>query len=159
MPDDRDASRLAKQTFTLSEHLDRIGWRPPQLRRHALVQAHCHHRSVLGLEAETALLGRLGLDAQVLQSGCCGMAGSFGYEAGEKYEVSMRCAEDALLPAIRAAGRDTLVLADGFSCRSQIRHGTGREPLHLAQVLREAVRRDRATSAVTVTDARRPPDS
>jgi Fe-S oxidoreductase len=97
----------------------------------------------MGFEDEQELLGQLGLDAEVLQSGCCGVAGSFGYEAGEKYEISIRCAEDVLLPRVRAAGPNALVLADGFSCRSQIEHGSGRRALHLAEALQQAVRRDR----------------
>jgi FAD/FMN-containing dehydrogenase/Fe-S oxidoreductase len=141
MPHDEDAGRLAKQTFTLGEYLESIDWAPPPLHGRALVQAHCHHRSVLRFDADRSLLDGLGLQTTVLESGCCGMAGSFGYERGEKYDVSMRCGEDVILPAVRAANADTMVIADGFSCRSQIRHGTTREPLHSAQVLREAVRR------------------
>ena len=134
-----EAERLAKQTFTLSEWLGELGWKPPPLERRALVQRHCHHHAVMGFDAEERLLEQLGLDAEILQSGCCGMAGSFGYEAGDKYEVSMRCAEDELLPALRARGENALVLADGFSCRHQIEHGTGRSALHLAEVLQLAL--------------------
>jgi Fe-S oxidoreductase len=100
-PDDGDAQRLKKQSFTLPEYLKKIGWTPPKLEGRALVQAHCHHKSVMGFDDEEELLEQLGLDAEVVKSGCCGMAGSFGYEAGEKYEVSMKCAEDVLLPRIR----------------------------------------------------------
>jgi FAD/FMN-containing dehydrogenase/Fe-S oxidoreductase len=146
-PDDGDAQRLKKQSFTLSEYLKKIDWRPPKLEGRALVQAHCHHKSVMGFDDEQELLERVGLDAEVLQSGCCGMAGSFGYEAGEKYDVSIRCAEDVLLPKVRGAGESALVLADGFSCRSQIEHGTGRHPLHLAEVLQLALRKTAPAAA------------
>ncbi|HEY6321553.1 MAG TPA: hypothetical protein VJA16_08365, partial [Thermoanaerobaculia bacterium] len=75
-----------------------------------------------------------------LDAGCCGMAGAFGFERGERYEVSVRCAERALLPAVREAAADTLIIADGFSCREQIAQGAGRSALHLAQVLQLALR-------------------
>jgi Fe-S oxidoreductase len=138
-PDDNDAKRLAKQAFTLAEWLENLEWQPPRLDRRALVQGHCHHKSVMRLDADRRLYEKLGLDAEVLQSGCCGMAGSFGYEAGEKYDVSMRCAEDALLPKVRETGENALLLADGFSCRHQIEHGAGRTPLHLAEAIQLAL--------------------
>jgi Fe-S oxidoreductase len=146
-PDDGDAQRLRKQSYTLSEYLQKIDWQPPKLEGRALVQAHCHHQSVMGFDDEQALLEKLGLDVEVLQSGCCGMAGSFGYEAGDKYDVSMRCAEDVLLRRIRDSGANARVLADGFSCRSQIEHGSGRHALHLAELLQLALRDDRPASA------------
>jgi Fe-S oxidoreductase len=90
------------------------------------------------MDAEQAVLRKLGLDFKELDSGCCGMAGSFGF-ARDKYEVSIACSERVLLPAVRAAAPDTLLLADGFSCREQIAQTTGREALHLAQVLRMAL--------------------
>jgi Fe-S oxidoreductase len=85
------------------------------------------------------VLNRLGLDYEVLDSGCCGLAGSFGYEAGERYEVSMKVGERVLLPAARQASPSTLLVTDGFSCRSQVEHGAGRETLHLAQVVGRAL--------------------
>ncbi|MGE5523818.1 MAG: FAD-binding and (Fe-S)-binding domain-containing protein [Rhodospirillaceae bacterium] len=135
-PFDEQAKRLSRQTLLLSEFLMRKAPRFPfgQLARRALVQAHCHHAAVLGMDAERETLARLGLDFRVLDSGCCGMAGSYGFERS-KYEVSMRCAERVLLPAVRAADDETLIVADGFSCREQIVQATRREPLHLAQVL------------------------
>jgi FAD/FMN-containing dehydrogenase/Fe-S oxidoreductase len=137
-PDDVDAQRLAKQTFTLSEWLCRSGWQPPQLTGRAIVQAHCHHVSVLDFDPERKLLERTGLDVDVLSSGCCGLAGSYGYECGEKYDISMRCAEDVLLPAIRK-DPNAIVVADGFSCRSQIEHGAHRRAVHLAELLAQAL--------------------
>jgi FAD/FMN-containing dehydrogenase/Fe-S oxidoreductase len=134
-PFSEQAKRLASQTFMLSEFLQHRAPRFPfHKQAKALVHGHCHHKSVLGMDDEIQLMKRLGLEAEVLDSGCCGMAGSFGFEQ-EKYEVSMRCAERVLAPAVRAAGEDTLVIADGFSCREQVVHATGRRPLHLAQVL------------------------
>jgi Fe-S oxidoreductase len=137
MPHDLDATRLAGQTFTLAELLARYApeWDPPQLPRHALVQVHCHQSAVAGFDAERKLLERIGLDLDVPDSGCCGMAGSFGYEAGEKYDVSMACGERVILPAVRQAPADTIVIADGFSCREQIGQGTDRTAVHLAEVL------------------------
>ena len=145
MPDDDDARRLADRTVTLAELL--VGrWEAegdlalPRLGRQALVHGHCHQRSVLGFDADRTILERLGLDARILDSGCCGMAGSFGYERGEKHRLSMAVGERVLLPAVRQADAATLVLSDGFSCRSQIEQGTGRRALHLAQVLEMALR-------------------
>jgi Fe-S oxidoreductase len=141
-PDDADAQRLHAQSLLLSEFLTKHApdWPVPQLRRTALVQPHCHHHAVCGFDDEAGLLQRMGLDVQQPDAGCCGMAGSFGYEAGERYEVSVAVGERVLLPAVRAARDDTVLIADGFSCRSQIAQLTDRRPLHLAQVLRLAVR-------------------
>jgi Fe-S oxidoreductase len=118
----------------------REGWEPPPLRRSALVHRHCHHQAVMGFEGEEQLLQKMGLDLSVLDSGCCGMAGSFGFEAGEKYEVGKAAGERALLPAVRGASDDTLILADGFSCRTMIEQETERRALHLAQAIRMAMR-------------------
>jgi Fe-S oxidoreductase len=134
-PDDVDARRLAGQSVTLAEFLSGRDYRPPRLDRRALVQVHCHHGAVLGYQSEQALLEQMGLDVTVPDSGCCGMAGSFGFERGQRYEVSQACGERVILPAVREAPDDTLIIADGFSCREQIAQGAGRRPLHLAQVL------------------------
>jgi Fe-S oxidoreductase len=135
----KDADRLKQQTFLLSEFLvKQADYNPPQLRRKALVHGHCHHKSVLKFDSEQELLRRLGLDFQVLDSGCCGMAGSFGFEA-EKYEVSVQIGERVLLPAVRNATPETLIIADGFSCCRQIDDLTGRKPLHIAEVLQMAI--------------------
>jgi Fe-S oxidoreductase len=141
MPDllhgDADARALASQTFLLSDFLVQKAphFQPPALHRKAVVHGHCHHKSVLGFDAEEEMLQRAGLDYTVLDSGCCGMAGAFGFEKGEHYDVSIRCGERVLLPAVRSAAADTLVLADGFSCREQIAQTTTRRALHLAEVL------------------------
>jgi FAD/FMN-containing dehydrogenase/Fe-S oxidoreductase len=141
-PDDLDAQRLHSQTYVLSEYLTRRApsFQVPRLDRRALVQPHCHHHSVIGFDAEKKLLKEMGLQVEVPDAGCCGMAGSFGYEHGEKYEVSMAAAERKLLPAVRAQDQTTLIVADGFSCRSQISAGSDRRALHLAQVLQLAIR-------------------
>ncbi|HLJ80240.1 MAG TPA: FAD-linked oxidase C-terminal domain-containing protein, partial [Ktedonobacterales bacterium] len=137
-PNDADARRLKEQTFMLSEFLAQKAesYEPPTLRRKALVHGHCHHKSVLGMDAELSLLKQVGLDIEELKSGCCGMAGAFGFErSGEHYDVSIKCGERVLLPAVRDAAKDTLILADGFSCREQIAQCTDRQALHIAQVL------------------------
>jgi len=140
-PKDQDARRLSEQTFVLSEFLAREEWSPPRTfdGRPALVQAHCHHRAVMKLDAEEATLDALGLDWRMPEPGCCGMAGSFGFEDGRKFDVSMAVGERALLPAVRSAAPDTLVVADGFSCRQQVEQATGHRPLHLAQLIRLAL--------------------
>jgi FAD/FMN-containing dehydrogenase/Fe-S oxidoreductase len=141
-PNDVDAQRLARQTYTLAEFLEKCApnwnWKIPKLHARAIAQAHCHHQAVMKFRDEMSVLQKLGLDVENPDSGCCGMAGSFGYESGERYRVSQACGERVILPKVREALKETLILADGFSCREQIQQGTGREPLHLAQVLRMA---------------------
>jgi Fe-S oxidoreductase len=139
-PDDPDARRLTAQTVTLAELLvrDAPGFAPPLAGR-ALIQPHCHHHAVMGLAADRDLLARTGLDARILDAGCCGMAGAFGF-GKDHYELSLTVGERALLPAVRAAGPADLILADGFSCRTQIAQATHRRPLHLAQVIASGLR-------------------
>ncbi|MGH2914011.1 MAG: FAD-binding and (Fe-S)-binding domain-containing protein [Solirubrobacteraceae bacterium] len=141
-PDDEDAKRLARQTFTFGEFLAREApdWEMPRLERPALVHFHCHQRATSDTDCDVAVLDRLGLDYEVLDDGCCGLAGSFGYERGERYEVSIKAGEQALLPAVRGAPPGALIVTDGFSCRSQIDHGSQRGALHLAQVVQMALR-------------------
>jgi FAD/FMN-containing dehydrogenase/Fe-S oxidoreductase len=137
-----EAQRLRSQTYLLSEFLiNKADYRPPQLKRKAIVHAHCHHKSVLKFDSESELLKRTGLDFHVLDSGCCGMAGSFGFEA-DKYDISVKIGERVLLPAVRGAAADTLIITDGFSCYQQIEGLTGRRALHLAEVLQMAIRED-----------------
>jgi Fe-S oxidoreductase len=140
-PQDENAQRLSKQTFLLSEFLMQKApdYQLPRLARKALVQGHCHQKAVMGMDAEKEILLKLGLDVALPDTGCCGMAGSFGFEK-EHYDISIQCGERALLPAVRNAPDETLIIADGFSCQEQIAQTTGRQPLHLAQVLQMALR-------------------
>jgi Fe-S oxidoreductase len=138
-PNDADAIRLSKAVKTLPEFLLQEGVALPKLDGKALVQGHCHHKAVLHFDDEEQVLKKLGLDVDHPDSGCCGMAGAFGFEK-DKYELSMRVGERVLLPAVREASRDTIIIADGFSCREQIAQGTGREALHLAEVLHLAMK-------------------
>ena len=141
-PDDEDARRLSEQTHVLAELLRRKapGFRPPPLARAAILQGHCHQKALFTMADEEEILEQMGITLESLDSGCCGMAGSFGFERGDHYDVSIKCGERVLLPRIRQAPGDTLIVADGFSCREQIRQGTGREALHLAEVLLLAMR-------------------
>jgi Fe-S oxidoreductase len=145
-PDDEDARRLSQQTFLLSEFLVKADYHPPRLSGgKALVHGHCHQKALMGMEDEKKLLKDVGLDLDTPDSGCCGLAGSFGYER-QHYDVSMKVGEHVLLPAVRQAPKETLVVADGFSCRSQIEHGTDRRAMHLAEVLQMALRREAGTN-------------
>jgi len=142
LPHDEDAKRLSLQTLTLAEFLEAHArdWDMPKLSRRAIVHGHCHHKAVMGMSAEEATLERLGLDFELLDSGCCGVAGSFGYEA-DHYDLSVKIGERRLLPAVRSADPDTLVISDGFSCHTQIAQLTDRRSLHLAEVIRMALDR------------------
>ena len=147
LPRDENARRLQHQTYLLSEFLEvkAQGFQIPQLHKRALVHGHCHHKSVLKMDAEEATLKRAGLDYTVLDSGCCGMAGAFGFEPGDHYAVSIAAGERVLLPAVRRADAETLIVADGFSCREQIAQTTGRRALHLADVIQLALHTGGAT--------------
>ncbi len=112
---------------------------PGRLTTPAVLHGHCHQKALVGIAAEEAALRSIGLDPSAPEPGCCGMAGSFGFERGEHYELSMKIGERALLPAVRAAAADALLIADGFSCREQISQSTGRRALHLAEVLETAL--------------------
>jgi Fe-S oxidoreductase len=146
VPNDPDAERLSRQTYLLSEFLTKKApdFHVPPLRRKAVIHGHCHHKSVLGFHDEEKVLGKLGLDYTILDSGCCGMAGAFGFEKGAHYDVSIACGERVLLPAVRDADGETLIVADGFSCREQIRQTTDRQALHLADVVRMALSGNRS---------------
>lgn len=137
--DDPRAAALASATVTFAEFLTRSDWQPPDVATEALVQTHCHQHAVLGFDADRALMARAGIRADIPDSGCCGLAGNFGFERGH-YEVSRAVGERVLLPAVRAAAPTTAVVADGFSCRTQIAHGTPRRAVHLAELLAEGLR-------------------
>jgi FAD/FMN-containing dehydrogenase/Fe-S oxidoreductase len=140
LPGDERAARAKTLTHTLAELLARYApdWQPPVVGTKALVQTHCHQHSVMGFEADAALMRAAGIDASIPDSGCCGLAGNFGFEKGH-YEVSQAAGERVLLPAVRTAEPTTAIVADGFSCRTQIGQGTDRTALHLAQVLAAAL--------------------
>jgi Fe-S oxidoreductase len=139
-PDDVNARRLKTQTYLLSEFLERFApeFQTGMLQRAALVQGHCHQQAVLGMRDETAVLNKHVASCETLDAGCCGMAGAFGFES-DHYALSIACGERALLPAVRNAPKETLIVADGFSCREQIAQTTDRHALHLAEVLRLAL--------------------
>ncbi|MGN6795673.1 MAG: FAD-binding and (Fe-S)-binding domain-containing protein [Streptosporangiaceae bacterium] len=140
-PDDQDVERLRDHTVTLAELLTQHtpGWQPPRVDREVIAQVHCHQHAVLGWDAETELLKAAGARAEALQSGCCGLAGNFGFQQGHG-DVSRALAERVLLPRVREASAGTVVLADGFSCRTQIHEldSGGREAMHLAELLASA---------------------
>jgi Fe-S oxidoreductase len=138
LPHDDDAKRLAASACHFGEFFTRYDISPPALAGQALLWGHCHHRATGGIDPEQQVLTRMGLDVQPLSGGCCGLAGSWGFEQG-KYDISMDCGEQALLPAVRAADAGTLVVANGFSCKTQIEDAeTGRRALHLAEVMQLA---------------------
>ncbi len=139
---DEDAHRLAGQTYTIGEILRKKApdWHPPQVQVDALVQPHCHQHAVLHYTQEKQLLEDMGVSVDVLDAGCCGLAGNFGFERGH-YDVSVTCAEDKLMPAVRKADPRTLILADGFSCRTQIHQlGDDRDAKHTVQAIAASLR-------------------
>jgi len=139
-PHDERAHTLARQTFLLSEFLETHAKHVPlpRFERTALLHGHCHHKSIMTMSAEESVLGRMGVTFQTPAPGCCGMAGSFGFEH-DKYDLSMAIGELELLPAVRRAPSDWLIIADGFSCREQIAQGSSRRAMHLAEVLQMAL--------------------
>jgi Fe-S oxidoreductase len=159
-PNDEDAQRLGRQTFLLSELLRKKTppFTPPPLHRKALVHGHCHHKSLMGMDDEMALLKEMQLEIDAPETGCCGMAGAFGFER-EHYGVSIACGERALLPAVRAADRETIVISDGFSCHEQIAQTAGRRPLHLAEVIHMALHQADARAPEQVPEDRYPQES
>jgi Fe-S oxidoreductase/FAD/FMN-containing dehydrogenase len=137
-PNDRRAHRMMEQTFTFAEFLEKYaandGFHVPRVERDAVVHGHCHHKAIMRLKEEQSLMKKMGLNYRLLNSGCCGMAGSFGFEE-DKYEISVRIGERALLPEVRKAGLSTIIIADGFSCKEQVQQQTNRHALHLAEVM------------------------
>jgi Fe-S oxidoreductase len=143
LPNDDDAKRLSGQTFHLSEFLVDRGVDMPALRRRAVLWGHCHHKATGGIDAERRLLEGMGMEVQVAGGGCCGLAGSWGFEAGH-HELSLEIGEEGFFPAVRGADPDTLIVADGFSCRTQLEQsGLGRRALHVGQVM--AMARERGS--------------
>jgi FAD/FMN-containing dehydrogenase/Fe-S oxidoreductase len=151
-PSDERAGRLRKQTFLLSEFLQNHapGYVPPPLSRKVILHGHCHHKALMKINDEESLLRKMGVDLQSLDSGCCGMAGPFGFQK-DKFEISQTIGERVLLPAVRRAAPDTLVVADGFSCREQIVQGAGRPAMHLAEILKMALERGNSSEQASRT--------
>ncbi len=137
-PDDARAKKLAANTFMLAEYLEKIAYAPPPLKGRALVHGHCHQKAVMGMSAETSLLKKMGLEVSSPDTGCCGMAGSFGFNPAH-HALSIKAAEQGIFPAVRAAGADTLIVVNGFSCREQVGQGLGVRSLHIAEVLQKAL--------------------
>lgn len=143
-PESREAKQLGENTFTLSEFLDKKipNYTPPTVKLQAIVQGHCHHKAVMRLKEEKSVMEKAQLQYRVLESGCCGMAGAFGYEE-DKYQVSVACGERMLLPEVRKTPVSAVIVADGFSCKEQIAQETNRHALHLAEVLRLGINGER----------------
>ncbi|GJF34382.1 lactate dehydrogenase [Kitasatospora sp. NE20-6] len=149
---DPAARELASRVRTFAEFLDEDGTDLPHLGGRAVTQVHCHQHAVLGTAADRRVEAALGLDNTVLDSGCCGLAGNFGFEQGH-YDVSVAAAERVLMPAVRAAAPDTTVLADGYGCRVQIAQlGDGRSAVHLAQLVRDSLDRHDRHDRTATTD-------
>ena len=140
-PSDPRALKLREQVYLLPDFLEKFAKDTalPKLHRKVLAHAHCHHKAVMGTEGEKRLFERLGVDYELPNNGCCGMAGAFGFEKGEKYAMSIAVGELELLPRVRRAARETIIVAEGFSCREQIAQETDRHALHPAELLRMAM--------------------
>jgi FAD/FMN-containing dehydrogenase/Fe-S oxidoreductase len=138
LPHDDDAKRLARNAFHFDGFFEQHGLQVPRLERKALLWGHCHHKATGGVQPEQQLLERMGVEVEPVSGGCCGLAGSWGFEQGH-HDISLECGELALLPAVRDASPDTIIIADGFSCKTQIEQGgTGRRALHIAQAMKMA---------------------
>ncbi|WP_081059734.1 FAD-binding and (Fe-S)-binding domain-containing protein [Burkholderia stagnalis] len=138
LPDEPLAKRLAAQTFLFSDFVAQAEFAWPQLDADVIVHGHCHQKSLFGMKGETALLDKLGVRWTLLDTGCCGMSGSFGFNDAH-YDLSMKIGEGKLLPLVRQASDDAIVVTNGFSCREQIEQGAGRTPLHIAQLAQRAL--------------------
>jgi Fe-S oxidoreductase len=144
-PHDERTSRLRQQVFLLSEFLIKHApeYEPPKLAARILLHGHCHHKALMKMNDEESLLRRMGAELECPDGGCCGMAGPFGFERG-KFAIAQAIGERVLLPAVRSATPETIVVADGFSCREQIRQSTGRTAKHLADALHSALQGQRS---------------
>jgi FAD/FMN-containing dehydrogenase/Fe-S oxidoreductase len=144
-PTNARAARLRNQTFLLSEFLKHHApsYELPQLGQKVLLHGHCHHKALMNMSDEESVLRKMTADLESVDSGCCGMAGPFGYDR-DKVGVSQAVGERVLLPAVRSASADTLIVSDGFSCREQILQATGRRAIHLAEAIQLAMANKRA---------------
>ena len=136
LPNDPRSTKLSSQTLLLSEFLVKHApnYRPPQITKNIIVHGHCHHHSTMGMHDEMTILRATGANVELLDSGCCGMAGPFGFEK-DKFDLSQKLAERVLLPAIRGAADQSIIVSDGFSCCEQITQNHHARPMHLAEVL------------------------
>ncbi len=146
LPGDPRVKTIAEHCYTFEEFIAKLadeGDLELDFRdeaRHVLLHGHCHQKSLVGTNpSKRTLTLPPGFSVSEVDSGCCGMAGAFGYEV-EHYDISMAMAERRLLPAVREQSEDTLIAVAGASCRQQIKHGTGRQPLHPAEILRGALK-------------------
>jgi Fe-S oxidoreductase len=148
-PDDPVADQLRRQVFLFSEFLADYApdYHPPQLERKALLHGHCHQKALMKMTHAESVLRKMGLGLTSLDSGCCGMAGPFGFDR-EKYDVAQAIGERVLLPAVRAASQETLIVTDGFSCREQIQQSTGRRAYHFAEVIQLALDSRQSSRAI-----------
>jgi Fe-S oxidoreductase len=139
-PQNENAKRLAAQTFLFSEFLEKKAprYKLPELHRKALLHGHCHHKSLFKLDDEEHVLQKMGVEYRAPETGCCGMAGAFGFETNH-YDIAMKCGERVLLPEVRKTPKYTLIIADGFSCHEQIAQTTDRQSLDIAQVIQMAM--------------------
>lgn len=136
LPHDDDAHRLRTNAYHFAEFFEQFDVPVPDVSGEGLLWGHCHQRATGGMDADARLLTRMGMSARPVSGGCCGLAGAWGFESG-KYQLSMDCGEQAVLPAVREADPSTQVIANGFSCKTQIDDaGTGRHALHVAEVMR-----------------------
>ncbi len=141
MPADENAKRLNKNVYLLSDFLEKHSpdfVKQYPLKRKAVVHGHCHHKTVLDFGAEKTILDKMSLDTQTPEDGCCGMAGAFGFET-EHFDVAQKCGERVLLPTLAKTNKDTLLVADGFSCREMISQNTDRHALHMAEIIKMAM--------------------
>jgi FAD/FMN-containing dehydrogenase/Fe-S oxidoreductase len=138
LPHDDDADRLRRNAYHWGEFFSEFDVEVPRATRQALLWGHCHQKATGGMDGEQQLLEKMGLEVEEASGGCCGLAGSWGFESG-KYDISLECGEQGLLPAVRSATGETIVVANGFSCKTQLEQsGTGRRALHAAQVMKLA---------------------
>jgi Fe-S oxidoreductase len=157
LPHDDDAKRLAKNAYHFGEFFRAFDIEAPELTGEAMLWGHCHHRATGGVDTEQQVLEQMGLDTESVSGGCCGLAGSWGFEDG-KWQISLDCGEQAYLPAARKTDPDTLIVANGFSCQTQLADApdVDRKALHLGQVLKLARQPEPRSAAARAEVERRP---
>ncbi len=140
MPDREDAKMLAENVYLLSEFLEKFvpDFARNSMRGDAIVQFHCHHSSILGRDAEESILRKSGVNAEILDAGCCGMAGAFGFDR-KHYDVSLKIGEHNVFPKLREKEGEHIIIADGFSCQEQLQQSLGVKAHHLAEVLLNSI--------------------